>query len=145
MRHTLQQVFQSGKFVAGFAIFVCILLVVIVYPLIVPYPPLEIIGQGTFFPPGIYVNTYDSIGSSTHYTLNLEGASAKRIASKLSEEDRLAIKEWLVASGVPVGEIDTTDTEKLLDQWANNFDSTAKDTRDDECQEELLYQAQCRT
>jgi peptide/nickel transport system permease protein len=122
MKHTLQQVFQSRRFLVGFSIFMAVLLIVIIYPLIVPYPPLEIISQGTFFPPGIYVNVYDGIGFTTHYTLNLDDADAKRIASKLKEEDRLAMKEWLVASGVPEDEIDTTDTEKLLEQWANSFD-----------------------
>ena len=122
MKHTLRQVFRSGKFVVGFSIFTGILLIVIIYPLIVRYPPLEIIGQGTFFPPGIYLNVYDSIGSPTLYTLNLDDAAAKRIASKLKEEDRLAIKEWLARSGFLESEIDTTDTQKLLEQWVNNFD-----------------------
>ena len=126
MKHTLQQVFRSGRFVVGFSIFMAVLLIVIIYPLLVPYPPLEISGQGTFFPPGIYANVYDSIGSTTHYTLLLDNAAAKRLASKLNEEDRLAMQEWLVASGISEGEIDTTDTEKLLEQWANNFDSTKK-------------------
>jgi len=126
MKHTLQQVFRSGKFVVGFVIFMGILLFVIVYPLVVRYPPLEMIGQGTFFPPGVYVNLYDSIGSSTLYTLNLDDAAAKRIASKLSEEDRLAIKEWLVGSGFFESEIDTVDTQKLLEQWVNNYDSKKK-------------------
>jgi peptide/nickel transport system permease protein len=122
MKHTLQQVFHSGRFAVGFSVFMAVLLIVIIYPLIVPYPPLEIIGQGTFFPPGVYVNVYDSIGYTTHYTLMLDNAATKRLASKLNEEDRLAMKEWLAASGIPEDEIDTTDTEKLLDQWANNFD-----------------------
>ena len=122
MRHTLRQVFNSGKFVVGFSIFMTILLIVIIYPLIVRYPPLEIIGQGTFFPPGIYVNVYDSISSPTLYTLNLDDASAKRIASKLHEEDRVAMKEWLVGSGFLESEIDTEDTQKLLEQWVNHFD-----------------------
>ena len=68
MKHTLQQVFHSGKFVVGFSIFMVILLMVIIYPLFVTDAPLEIIGQGTFFPPGIYVNVYDSIGSTHVYT-----------------------------------------------------------------------------
>jgi peptide/nickel transport system permease protein len=122
MRHTLRQVFRSGKFLVGFFIFLLVLLMVIIYPLIVTYAPLEIIGQGTFFPPGIYVNAFDSIGFSTHYTLNMDDAAAKRIDSKLGEEERLAMKEWLVASGIPENEIDTADTEKLLEQWVNNFD-----------------------
>jgi peptide/nickel transport system permease protein len=122
MKHTLRQVFRSGKFIVGFSIFMAILLIVFIYPLVVRYPPLEIIGQGTFFPPGVYVNVYDSIGSSTLYTLNLDDASAKRIASKLKEEDRLAMQEWLVAVGIPEYEIDIANTEKLMEQWVNNFD-----------------------
>ena len=96
MKHTLRQVFRSGKFVTGFIIFMSILLIVILYPIVFPTPPLEIIGQGTFFEPGIYVNVYDSIGGQ-HYTLHLDNAAAKRIASKLDDDDRLAMKEWLVA------------------------------------------------
>jgi len=125
MKHTFQQVFHSPNFVIGFAIFMAILLTVLVYPLIITDPPLAIIGQGTFFEPGIYVNVYDSI-SSPQYTLNLDDAAAKRIAGKLSEEDRLAMKEWLVAAGIPEGEIDIENTEKLLGQWENNYDPAKK-------------------
>jgi peptide/nickel transport system permease protein len=121
MKHTIRQVFRSGKFVVGFSVFVAILLIVIVYPLIITDPPLAIIGQGTFFPPGIYANVYDSIGSPT-YILNLDNAAAKRIASKLNDQQRTDIKDWLVADGVPESEIDTNDTAKLLGQWENNFD-----------------------
>lgn len=121
MKHTLQQVFRSGKFVVGFSIFMFIVLTVIIFPLFVREGPLTIIGQGTFFPPGIYVNVYDSL-SSPVYTLMLDDAAAKRIASKMNEEDRLAIKEWLVAYGLSEGEIDTTNTQKLLDQWSTNYD-----------------------
>jgi peptide/nickel transport system permease protein len=122
----LQQVFRSGKFVVGFSIFVAVLLLVFLYPLIVPHPPLEIISQGTFFPPGVYVDVYDSIGANTHYTLNLEDAAANRIESKLNEDDRLAIKEWLMGVGIPEEEIDTADTAKLLEQWVNNYDPKAQ-------------------
>ena len=125
MKHTIQQVFHSGKFVVGFSIFVAILLIVIVYPLIITYTPLEIIGQGTFFPPGIYVSAYDSIGS-TQYTLNLDNAAANRIASKLSNDDRIAMKDWLVAAGIPENEIDIDNTKVLLDQWEKNYDPTQK-------------------
>ncbi len=121
MKHTLQQVFHSGKFVVGFSIFTALLLVVIFYPLIIKDAPLTIIGQGTFFEPGIYVNVYDSIGS-TAYILNLDDAAAKRIAGKLGQQERLDIKTWLLADGIPENEIDITNTKQLLDQWANNYD-----------------------
>lgn len=125
MKHILQQVFKSGKFIVGFSIFAVILLIVIVYPLIITDHPLAIIGQGTFFPPGIYVSVYDSI-DSTPYILNLDDATAQRIAGKLGDQERTDIKDWLVANGVPENEIDTTNTEQLLDQWVNNYDPNKK-------------------
>jgi len=93
----------------------------IFYPLIIKDAPLAMIGRGTFFPPGTYVNVYDSIGSP-HYTLMLDDAAANRIASKLSNDDRLAMRDWLVADGIPENQIDINDTKTLLDQWENNYD-----------------------
>lgn len=122
MKHTLRQIFHSGKFIFGFAIFVTILLVVTIYPLFITDSPLLIIGQGTFFPPGIYVNTYDAITAPTTYILNIGDAAAKRIANKLSSDDRVAMKEWLVASGINEEDIDITDTQALLALWGNNYD-----------------------
>ena len=121
MKHTLQQVFRSGKFVVGFSIFTAILLTVIVYPLIVTDPPLAIIAQGTFFEPGIYVSVYDSLGTPK-YTLNLDDAAANRIGGKLGDRERLDMKEWLLAYEIPENEIDITDTEILLELWVNNYD-----------------------
>ena len=110
MKHTLSQVFHSGKFVVGFTILMTVLLVVFVYPLFIKDPPLQIIGQGTFFPPGIYVSAFDTVNTPTTYILNLDNAAAKRIANKLSQDDRAAMKEWLVADGIPESEIDSADT-----------------------------------
>jgi peptide/nickel transport system permease protein len=121
MKHTIRQVFRSPNFVIGFVIFMALVLTVLIYPLIITDPPLQIIGQGTFFEPGIYVNVYDSINSAA-YTLMLDDAAAKRIASKLNDQDRLDMQAWLVADGIPESEIDVTDTKKLLDQWGKNYD-----------------------
>jgi len=82
---------------------------------------LTIIAQGTFFPPGIYVSRYDSIGAPT-YILNLNNAASKRLAAKLDDQERQDIKTWLVADGIPAAQIDTTNTIKLLDQWNTNYD-----------------------
>jgi peptide/nickel transport system permease protein len=122
MKHTLQQIFHSGKFVVGFFILLTLLLFVFIYPLLIKDAPLAIIGQGTFFPPGIYVSAYDSINSPTTYTLNLDDAAAKRIDSKLGNQERQDIKDWLVASGIAADQIETTDTIKLLDLWEKNYD-----------------------
>ncbi|MGQ9767357.1 MAG: ABC transporter permease [Anaerolineae bacterium] len=126
MKYTLRQVFRSGKFVVGFAILTTLLLIVIVYPLVVTDPPLAIIGQGTFFPPGIYVSTFDVVNTQAIYTLNLPDADARRIASRLSKDDRLAMRDWLVAAGIPESEIDIEDTAKLLAQWEKTYDPKAK-------------------
>lgn len=126
MKHMLRQIFRSGKFVVGFSIFTTLLLIVIIYPLIVTDPPLAIIGQGTFFPPGIYVSSFDVVNSKAIYTLNLPDADARRIASRLSRDDRLAMKDWLVASGIPESDIDIEDTARLLEQWGKTFDPKAK-------------------
>lgn len=121
MKYTIHQVFRSGKFVFGFTIFAAIILIVLIYPLVIRDQPLTIIGQGTFFPPGIYVSVYDSL-DATKYTLNLDNAAAKRIANKVSKEDRQAIKDWLIAAGVLETQIDPADTQKLLSQWESNYD-----------------------
>ena len=121
MKRTLRQVFHSGKFLVGFSIFAAILLIVIVYPLIITDPPLAIIGQGTFFPPGIYASVYDSL-SSPLYILNLQDAAAKRIASKLSDDDRTAMKDWLLAVGIPENQINIHNTQQLLDLWGHSYD-----------------------
>ena len=122
MKNTLQQVFHSGKFVVGFSIFMTLLLIVFFYPLIIKDAPLTTIGQGTFFPPGIYVSAFDSINSPTTYTLNLDNAAAKRIDSKLGNQERQDIKDWLVANGIPADQIDIANTVKLMDQWEKNYD-----------------------
>jgi peptide/nickel transport system permease protein len=125
MKNTLRQIFHSPKFVVGFSIFMVILLTMALYPLFVKDEPLAIIAQGTFFEPGIYVNVYDSI-SSPSYTLMLDDAAAKRIAGKLGDKERVAMQEWLVAAGIPNNEIDIQDTDKLLNQWVNNYDPTRR-------------------
>ena len=121
MKYIVRQVFRSTNFVIGFTIFMSLLLLVIIYPLIVTDPPLAIIGQGTFFPPGTYVSVYDSI-DAPRYTLHLDDATTNRIESKLDDENRLDMQAWLVATGFPESEIDVTDTEKLLTQWEANYD-----------------------
>ncbi len=50
MKHTLQQVFHSPKFVVGFCIFMFIVLMVIVYPLFVRDEPLSNPRSGHFLP-----------------------------------------------------------------------------------------------
>lgn len=125
MKHLIKEVFHSPKFVIGFSIFVIILLILIIYPLFVPNEPLDMIGLGTFFKPGTYVNVYDSLDTKT-YQLKIEDATLNRIANKLGDEERNDIKEWLVSYGISEEEIDVEDTEKLLELWENNYDPSLR-------------------
>jgi peptide/nickel transport system permease protein len=122
MKHTIRQIFRSGKFLVGFVLLLALLLTTVVYPLVVRHPPLQIIAQGTFFPPGVYVNVYDSIGASP-YTLMLDDATANRIAGKLGSAERQAMKEWLVAYGIPEDQIEVADTARLLGLWESSYDA----------------------
>ncbi len=125
MKNTLRQVFHSSKFVVGFVIFVAILLTMIVYPLINPGNPLEMIGVGTFAKPGTYVSLYDATKTPTE-TLRLSDAGDKRLAKLLSDEDRVAMVEWFTAMGIDVEGLDISDTDALLELWRANYDPSAK-------------------
>ena len=125
MKNTIRQIFHSSKFVAGFVIFVAILLFILLYPLFQPGNPLEMIGVGTFAEPGTYVSLYDSVTAPSE-TLNLPDAASNRLASVLKEEDRAKMAEYLVAVGVPSEEIDVADTEALLALWEKHYDETAR-------------------
>ena len=125
MKNTLRQVFHSGKFVVGFTIMAIILLTMMIYPLINPGNPLEMIGVGTFATPGTYVSLYDSVGTQTS-TLKLADADDKRLAQILSNEDRVSIVNWLDAVGVDIAGLDMQDTDALLELWHANYDATAR-------------------
>ena len=125
MKNTLRQIFHSSKFVAGFVIFVAIILLIIIYPLVNPGNPLDMIGVGTFAKPGNYVSVYDAVTTQTE-TLKLPDAAAKRLGSVLKEEDRKKMVEWLTAMEVDVSDLDYTDTEALMEVWNANYDEKAR-------------------
>ena len=125
MKNTLRQVFHSPKFVTGFSIFMLILVILFFYPLINPGDPLEMIGVGTFAKPGIYVNMYDAT-KVPYETFRLSDAADKRIAASLKDEDRVAMVEYFTIKEVDISDLDITDTDAMLDLWAEHFDETAK-------------------
>jgi len=125
MKNTLRQIFHSPKFVTGFSIFIIIFILLIVYPLFNPGDPLQMIGLSSFSKPGTYVSVYDSIDTEKAI-MKLPDADEKRLRNKLSDEDKLAMKEWLVATGTPEEEIDITDTDHLLQLWEEKYDSSIK-------------------
>ena len=121
MKNTLRQVFHSSKFVVGFVILAAILLTMLVYPLVNPGDPLQMIGLGTFAKPGTYVSLYDSLGTKAS-TFTLPEAEANRLAKFLSDEDRVNMLNWFSAAEVDVTSLDLTDTEALLKLWHEHYD-----------------------
>lgn len=129
MKSTLRNIFHSSKFVTGFVIFLFLMVMIIVYPLINPGSPLEQIGVGTFAKPGTYVSLYDAAKTNPdreRETLRLTDADDKRLAHALSESDKVLMVEWLGLKGVDLEGVDYNDTEKLLELWHENYDSTFK-------------------
>lgn len=121
MKNTLKQVFHSPKFVVGFVIFGLILLTMLIYPMINPGNPLEMIGVGTFAKPGTYVSVYDTVGSKSEI-FRLPEAEANRIAKKLTDADRVSMVEWFTKAGIDVTGLDITDTDALLSMWSTHFE-----------------------
>ena len=121
MKHLLQQIFHSGKFVTGFIIFFLILLLMIFYPIFNPGNPLETVSIGTFAPPGVYVSVYDALDSKANL-LKIEEAAAKRLDSVLKQEDRIEMVVWLEKADVEIGNLHMNDTETLLKIWQDNYD-----------------------
>ena len=125
MKKTIRQVFHSPKFVGGFVIFVAILLTMIIYPLFNPGNPLEQIGVGTFAKPGTYFSLYDATKAKTD-TFRLPEADENRLAASLSAEDRVAMVEYFTAMGIDISELDTEDTDTLLQMWEDNYDPSVR-------------------
>ncbi|MCQ2982672.1 MAG: ABC transporter permease [Treponemataceae bacterium] len=121
MGNTIKQLFHSGKFVTGFSIMAVIIVMMIIYPLFNPGNPLEMIGLGSMQPPGTYVSLFDSINSETT-TFKLPGADARRVASVLSDEDKVSITNYLLDQGVPANQIDMDDEAGLITGWFEKYD-----------------------
>jgi peptide/nickel transport system permease protein len=68
------------------------------------------------------VSAYDASNAPVLYTLNLRDAADKRIESRLRQEDRVAMREWLVADGLPESAIDLADTDALLALWEEHYE-----------------------
>lgn len=125
MKNTLKQLMHSSKFVVGAGLFVLILLTMLIYPLINPGNPLEMIGVGTFAKPGTYISLYDALDTKTE-TLKLKDAEEKRLTSIVSMEDRVSMVEFFDKIGVNTDGLEMDDVDAFLDLWAQNFDETSK-------------------
>jgi len=135
MKSQLKQIFRSGKFLTGFIIIMSTLLLVIIYPLFNPGNPVsEMYGYNSFIKPGTYFSLYDSLDSNLDvYTFRLPGADDVRIDGKLKDEDREAMRDWLIrygereeVPGLTEDDIDIHDTEHLLELWWEHYDPTLR-------------------
>ena len=97
----------------------------LIYPLINPGNPLEMIGMGTFATPGTYISLYDSVGTQTS-TLRLPDADIKRLDEILSAEDRVKMVNWFVAAGISVDGLDINDNDALIQFWKANYDAAIR-------------------
>ena len=130
MKNTIKQVFHSGKFLVGFVIFVFILVYIIVYPLVVATSPMEMIGNGNFFPPGTYISQQEAATTSDSYQLNVD-TSASKLNAALGSEEISAMADWLEKfAGIDAADIDVSDTEALVKLKENiTRDSTTRSPR----------------
>jgi len=126
MKNTIRQVFHSPKFVVGFCIFMSILLTMLIYPLINPGNPLQMIGLGTFAKPGTYVSMYDSVTTTEYSTFKLPDADAKRLDQILTSEDRVNMINWFSANNIDISKLNISDTQALLKLWKANYDPAIK-------------------
>lgn len=101
------------------------LLTILIYPLLNPGDPLEMIGLGTFARPGTYVSLYDSMAAETR-TFKLSDAADKRLTQVLSDEDRVRMAVWFDAAQVDASGLDITDTPALLNLWTENYSPDVK-------------------
>ncbi len=128
MKNTIKQLFHSSKFVIGFVIFVAILLTIIIYPLVSPGNPLEMVGVGTFAKPGTYVSLYDAVQTEKD-TFKFADADEKRLANAISDTDREAMLALFDAASLDYSSIDVDDSNQLIEFWDANYEnamSTAK-------------------
>lgn len=125
MKNTIKQLFHSPKFVIGFGIFVAIILTTLIYPLINPGDPLEMLGVGGLSKPGTYISVYDAVDTDAE-TFRLPDAEDKRIAAALDQEDRVSMVNWFTAMGIDVSGLDIQDTDALLDKWSEHYTEDAK-------------------
>ena len=124
MKNTLKQIFHDKKFIMGFIIFIAILAKIIIYPLVVAYSPLEMVG-GLFYKPGTYVSVSDTV-ESKNYSFKMD-TSAVKLESALSMEDRSQMGTWLENyAGVDIKDIDVTDAKGLIKLWEKYYDPNNK-------------------
>ncbi len=125
MKHQLQLIFRSQKFITGFVIFAAILLTTIIYPLLVTRNPLEMVG-GLFYRPGTYISVTDTVDMDA-YKINMDVVAGKLAKSVTAEEQQL-MRDWLLKYGTDVKPEEVEDAKEaydIIELWLRNYDETA--------------------
>lgn len=125
MKHQLQSIFKSSKFVVGFVIFVSILLLTIIYPIFSTTNPLEMTG-GLFYRPGTYINVTDAIDTQS-YTVNMD-IVANKLTKQVTEEELGLMKNWMLSySSVNKDDVNAAiGAYDVINLWISNYDPAVK-------------------
>ncbi len=120
MKNQLKQVFHSPRFVIGFVIFVFMLGMAVLYPLLVPGDPLEMVASSSY-PPGTYISLADTL-ESKQYGLDLD-ITATRLNKLISQEDKDAMVLWLTKyRGIAEEDIPVEDSVEMVHFWNEHYD-----------------------
>ncbi len=128
MKHTLNQIFHSPKFVVGFVIFMTIMLSSLIWPFISPVEPLQNVSNKLFTPPGTYVNVVDVIEANDSnggaaVKLDLDTLST-RIDDRFPETNVELMIDWLYTyGGVAEGSLSLDDKMGVITSWQENYDA----------------------
>lgn len=126
MKHQLQSIFKSKKFVVGFIIFMSILLLTILYPLFSKTDPLEMTG-GLFYKPGTYINVSDTVEMAPK-KVNMD-IVANKLTKLVTEEEVTMMRDWMLQY-CPMLSQDDVNAAKgaydTIDLWIKNYDPTVK-------------------
>ncbi|MCL1988795.1 MAG: ABC transporter permease [Firmicutes bacterium] len=122
MFRQVKQAFSTPKFLIGFIIFTSVFLLAIIYPLISPFTPLQLVSRQSFTAPGRYVNIQDVVENRDrrYFLLNVE---ENRVADVLSVEDSLRMIDFLETHlDFPPGVLSVEDEPALIAAWNANYD-----------------------
>ncbi len=126
MKHQLQLIFKSKKFLVGFIIFMSIFLLTIFYPLFSSTDPLEMTG-GLFYKPGTYINVSDTVEMNTR-TINLNVIENK-LTKLVSEEELTLMRDWML-NYCPLLDQEKVDAASsaydTIELWIEYYDPTVQ-------------------
>jgi ABC-type dipeptide/oligopeptide/nickel transport system permease subunit len=126
MKHQLDQVFHSPKFLVGFILFVLLLIFALLYPTFSPFKPLQLVSNKQFTEPGTYINVVDAIDANNTnggnpIVLDVDTVSS-RIKNTLDSDSQQMMIDWLYTyGGVEQGTLSTSKMSDVLTLWQEKY------------------------